>query len=93
MGKMDDMPIIPTAVEKMVFGLFPDATLEWTVKKISDETGRDLPDSRIREALAQLVKQHCLEKVVDPHNSSHAAYYKLHPGFTKLNSVYRSLIK
>jgi hypothetical protein len=91
--KMDEMPVIPTDDEKMIFKLFPDNSAKWTVKEISDGTGRDLPDSRIREVLTQLVRQLCLKKVVDPHDRSHAAHYELHPDFPKLNSAYKYYIK
>lgn len=93
MATMDEMPVVPTAEEKEMFKLFPDTKERWTVKRISDSTGRDLPEGRIREALARLVEQRCLKKVIDPHDRSHAAYYQLHPDFGTLTSVYKDNIK
>lgn len=93
MQKTDQFPVIPTDDEKLLFRLFPDTQTEWTVRDISESTGRDLPDNRIRDALDQLVKQGCLERVIDPHDRSHAAYYKLHSGFTQSGSIYKQYIK
>jgi hypothetical protein len=68
-------------------------TTKWTVSGISESTGRDLPDNRIRDALAQLVRQNCLERIVNPHDRSHAAYYRLHPYYKQLTTVYRQYLK
>ncbi len=93
MQRINQMPAVPTDDEKLLFRLFPDGTTEWTVKGISESTGRDLPDSRIREALSRLVQERCLERVINPHDRSHAAYYQLHPDFAQLVSVYKQYIK
>ncbi|MBN2570441.1 MAG: AAA family ATPase [Deltaproteobacteria bacterium] len=89
MSVLDDLPVLPTDDERLLFQLFPDYAQQWTVKQISDSTGKDLPDNRIRDALSQLVKQQCLEKVINPHDRSHAAYYRRHPGFNQLKTIYR----
>lgn len=93
MEKMEEVPVVPTDAEKQLFKLFPNKATTWSVKGISDSSGRDLPENQIRAGLAQLVKQACLLKKINPHDKSHAVSYKLHPNLDQLNSVYKQLLK
>jgi hypothetical protein len=92
MTKMDEMPVIPTDDEKNIFSLFPDDATEWTVRDISDGTGRDLPDSIIRKVLLVLVNQKCLMRFTNPRDQAHALHYQQHPDFANLDSEYKKLL-
>ena len=86
---IDEIPLLPSDDAMLLFKLFPDDTTDLTVKQADNMLQEDLPKSRIRAGLAELVKERCLEKMVDPHDKSHAAWYRHHPDLRNLNSYYK----
>jgi archaellum biogenesis ATPase FlaH len=86
---LDEVPFVPSDDAKQLFQLFPDKSMELTVKEIDVRLQEDLPKTRIRAGLAELVQQKCLCKTIDPHDRTHAAWYKRHPDFEALNSFYK----
>jgi archaellum biogenesis ATPase FlaH len=88
--KLPELSFIPTEDEKRIFKKFSDNTIIHTVKSMSDLSGRDLPDNRIRIAFDKLVDQLCLTRVDDPKSSKRITYYTRHPNFNSLSSMYKS---
>ena len=89
----NEIPIVPSDDAKELFELFPDETTGLTVKKIHENLHEDLPKTRIRIGLTELVEQKCLRKIIDPHDKSHSAWYKRHPDFGKLNTFYKDNLR
>lgn len=89
---IDEIPRLPSNNAKLIFQFFTAATTQLTVKEIDKKLQDELAKTQIRKALLELVEQKCLEREVNPHDRTHATWYKLHTDINKLNSFYKKYL-
>ena len=88
----DEIPHLPSDNANKVFGMFVDATTELSINDLEKKLSGDLKNPQIRDGVSELVREKCLKRMIDPHSSSHAAWYTLHPDLNSLDTYYKNNI-
>ena len=89
---IDEIPHLPSDYANTVFAMFTDATTKLSINQLKAKLSGDLDDRQTREGVGELVSEKCLKKWTDPHLSSHAVWYTIHPDFNTLDTYYKNNI-